>query len=225
MKNDILLIYPQDVTTDFLQGIPDFLFKRHGEHRFVHHRIGMSETDTQSCISGIEQAANDTFIIFLGHGSSLGFMGARGEESGPELLIEQANSHILQEKSIFCLSCRSSEFLEKQQLKGIGFGDLTTEWAEVISRREYNEVGAYCHPKGNIRKEDIEYANTILVDVVRHSLHDAITHQLSLQDLHLRLKLRFNRAIFNLVKDNTPSQVRWAANLLLEAKTEMKHFS
>lgn len=223
MKNDILLIYPQDDTTNFLQGIPDFLFERFGKQRFIRHRIGISDTETQECISNIQKAPDDSFIIFLGHGSSQGFMNARIEEHPPKLLIERSNSHILHGKDVFSLSCRSSEFLKNQQIKGIGFGDLITEWGEVINRRE-SEIGAYRHSKGDIQKADIDHANTHLVNVVRHSLNEAISYNLSLQELHLQLKLRFNQTIFKLINEKKPMQVRWIANLLLEAKNEMKLF-
>jgi len=150
-------------------------------------------------------------------------MGARNEDQASELLIEGANSHLLKGKDVFSLSCRSAEFFTSQKLNGIGFGDLTTEWGEVIGRRE-SENNAYRHPKGDMQEEDIVHANAFLVDIVRHSLHDAIIHNLTIQDLHLRLKIRFNQTIFRLIKENKPSQVRWTANLLLEAKTEMKLF-
>jgi len=223
MKNDILLIYPQDESTDFLQGIPDFLFERHGERRFIHHKVSIAETDALKCLTQIEQASSTAFVIFLGHGSSKGLMGARSEGRDPELLIAGSNSHILKSKDVFLLSCRSSDFLKSQKLNGIGFGDLTTEWGEVHSRRE-SESDAYRHSKGDIREADIANANSLLVNIVCHSLHDAIIHQLSLRDLHLRLKLRFNQTLFRLIKENKPSQVRWTANLLLEAKTEMNLF-
>lgn len=223
MKNDILLIYPQDETTDFLQGIPDFLFDKHGEARFIFRRVSVEENSHQECHSTIAQLSFGSLVIFLGHGSSYALMGARTSRVQENILISRENLSLFEGKEVLFLSCRSSELLKNQGILGIGFGDLVTDMSEVVSRREH-EIDAYRHPNGDIVEQDIQRANELLVEVIRRSLHDAILDGLSLPDLYLHLKLRFNRSIFNLIKENAPSQVRWIANLLLEAKTEMKLF-
>lgn len=223
MKNDILLIYPQDKSTDFLQGIPNFLFDKFGEQRFIFRRLGFTEEAIQECRALIGQISLGSFVIFLGHGSSIALMGARTSHLQESVLINRDQISLFQKKEVLFLSCRSSDFLKNQEISGIGFGDLITDMSEVIGRRDH-EFDAYRHPKGDIREEDIHQFNEFLVDVVRLSLHDAIKNGLSIQDLYLRLRLRFNRFIFNLIKENKPTDVRWIANLLLEAKTEMKLF-
>lgn len=223
MKNDILIIHPQDSTTDFLQGITNFLFDKYGEQRFVFHRPGIGEIEAQSCRSLIEQMPLSSFILFIGHGSSSSLMGARTHRITENILIHRDHLSLFERKNVMFLSCRSSDFLKNRGISGIGFGDIITDMSEVISRREH-ETNAYRYPKGDITEEDIRKSNELLVDIVKRSLNDYLIEELSLFNLHFRLKLRFNKAIFNLIGENKPSHTRWVANLLLETKTEMKLF-
>lgn len=223
MKNDILLIYPQDETTDFLQGIPDFLFERHGKERFVYLRLGFNIKEHQECISLIERCTENSLVIFLGHGRSDGLLGAMDYERFD--FITQTNLYVFKRKQVLLLSCRSSELLQNQEIEGIGFGHL------LSSPSELNEDGLqrtyhYLYSQHGVPdSKAITKCNDLLVRIVRASLHDYIVQNLTFKALHLNLKLRLNRAIVKLIRENDPTSVRNVVNLLLKAKTEMRLFS
>ena len=219
MKNDILLIYPQDETTNFLQGIPDFLFEKHGEEGFVYQRIGFSVKEHRSCINLIEGFSENALVIFLGHGRSDALLGAFDYERFD--FVTRGNLHVFKNKRVLFLSCRSSELLHNQGIEGIGFGHLLSSPSELNDndiRRQYS----YLYSMDDMPDSStINQFNERIVRIVRASLHDHISQNLTLQELHLNLKLRLNKTIATLIQENEPSSVRNLANLLLKAKTEM----
>lgn len=46
----MMLVYPKDETTDFLEGIPNFLFGLHGKESFIYQRLGFSDKEHINCI-------------------------------------------------------------------------------------------------------------------------------------------------------------------------------
>lgn len=222
MKNDILLIYPQDETTNFLQGIPDFLFERHGKDRFVYQRLGFDVKEHQECISLIEKFSENSLVIFLGHGRSDALLGAYDYERFD--FVTPINLHVFKRKRVFFLSCRSNELLQNQGIVGIGFGHL------LSSPNELNENGlrqtySYLYSQYGVPDSvAITQFNDLIVRIVRTSIHDYMVQNFTFKSLHLNLKLRLNKAIVKLIQENDPASVRNVANLLLKAKTEMKLF-
>lgn len=226
MKNDVLLIYPQDETTNFLQGIPDFLFERHGVGRFFYHRIGFSANEHRSCINLIEGFSENALVIFLGHGRSDALLGAYDGIYDERFdFVTRGNLYVFKSKKVFFLSCRSSELLHNQGIDGIGFGHILSspnELNEDDIRKQY----LYLFSEHGVPDSfAIEQFKERLVSIVCASLHAHISQNLTFQELYFNIKLRLNKAISTLIQENEPSSIRNLVNLLLKAKTEMRLFS
>lgn len=92
--------------------------------------------------------------------------------------------------------------------------------ADVNLQRNMVDRDAYA----GITESDCDRFNQFLVANVKHSLSDYVQENLDLRELDLRLRLRFNKQIANCAVENA-AQNRMLANLLLEAKNEMKCFA
>lgn len=221
MRNNITIIYPRDKTTDFLSAIPEYLFAKHGERRFVYHRVGFSKEEHEDCVSQIKELSKNDFVIFLGHGRSDGLLGAWNDGFQRRPLINKNQISILRNKMVFSLACRSTDFFSLSQINSIGFSSLITEMNEVYQERQRPHNGlAYQW----IKSEDILNFKNILVSIVQHSLDDFIKGNCSMEELYLLLKLRFNKKISSLIMQNSPESVHGVANLLYESKSGMRLF-
>lgn len=222
MTNDILIIYPQDETTDFLQDIPNFLFDKHGKERFIYQRIGFSVKEHRSCINLIEKFSKNSLVIFLGHGRSDALLGAMDYERFD--FITEEHIHIFKGKQVFFFSCRSEELLQGRGIEGIGFGHILSSPDELTDndlRRQYSYLFSTL---GMPDSPTINQFKKLLVNIVRESLHDHIARHLSNQELYFNLKLRLNKTIATLIQENEPAKVRNLVNLLFKAKTEIRLF-
>ncbi|MEM8525965.1 MAG: hypothetical protein AAGG68_15105 [Bacteroidota bacterium] len=117
---------------------------------------------------------------------------------------------------MFCLACKSREFIDKGNIHGIGFGNLPTSMTEVNQARQGNVNRYY-----GVQNQDINTFNEILVSVVKRSIADFILKSLTFHQFYLELKLRFNRSIIKLIQENEPKEMESLVNLIYEAKTEM----
>lgn len=217
-----MIVYPQDETTDFLQGIPNFLSDLHGKESFIYQRLGFSDREHLSCIEAIESLSHNSLVVFLGHGRSDALLGAIHYERFD--FITQDKLHIFNQKKVFFLSCRSSELLQGQGIEGIGFGHLLsspTELNDTNLRSTYRYL--YSH-QGVPDSISISQFNDYLVRIVGSSLNDYIVQNLTLEGLCLNIKLRLNKAIADLIQTNNPTSVQNTVNLLLKAKMEMRVF-
>lgn len=217
-----MLVYPKDETTDFLKGIPDFLFNLHGEESFIYQRLGFSVKEHRECIEAIERLSHNSLVVFLGHGRSDALLGAMDYERFD--FVTQDKLHIFQQKKVFFLSCRSSELLQDQGIEGIGFGHLLSspsELNDINLQSTYRYLYAY---HGVPDSSSITTFNDYLVRIVCSSLNDYIVQDLTLEGLYLNLKLRLNKAIADLIQNNSPVSVQNTVNLLLKAKMEMRLF-
>lgn len=221
MTNNIAIIYPRDETTDFLEAIPEFLFERFGERRFIYQRIGFSNKDHRDCISLIEDLSKNDVVIFLGHGRSDGLLGSCSPTFSRQTLISKDQISILQNKKVFSLACRSADFFSLSRINSIGFSNLITEMNEIYQERQRPNNGlAYQW----VTQEDVTYFRGILTTIVRQSLKDFIDSDAEMEKLFLALKLRFNKNISNLIMQKSPGSVHGVVNLLYESKSGMKLF-
>ena len=188
----IICVYPieDDKSTDFLEPIYKML-KKIPDISFGEFRL-QNENGTNEMIQDI-LAKDESLIIYMGHGSSLDLQ----QNYKPILKGESLN--ILKRKSVFFLSCRSAELLEKCRVpmkEYIGFGDMLTSWQDVMASRNLDE-NAY---KG-ITEEHIELFNSILTNSVCLSIAKTIEQKKSFQYLFLKIKIYLNREIARLLLD------------------------
>lgn len=221
MKNEIMIIFPQDQTTDFLQTIPDLLFEKHGEGRFHYKRIGFSHPEHTKCRQSVEELPDDSFVLFLGHGRRDALLGAFDYERFD--FIRQEHLHIFRRKKVFFLSCHSKNFLSNQNIEGVGFDHLltsTNDLGDEIYRRKY----AYLTSAGGNDSKSVYQFSDKLAVICGASLNDLVSKSLSLSEFYKHLKIRFNKEIATLILKNNPTKVKNIANLLLAAKNEMQYF-
>lgn len=223
MKNEILIVYPQDETTSFLQAIPDFLFEKHGEDRFIYHRLAPRILHHKECITLIEELPSSSIIIFLGHGRSDALLGALGDERIS--FIDSDNLQVFKGKMVFFLSCRSNELLFEQGIEGIGFGHLLTSSNELDDPINLQK---YWYLKDDMGFPDSMAINEFkisLTKICKESLHELIQKKLNINELHVNLKIRFNHEIANLLlHTQQPLLVKNQVNLLVDAKNYMQFF-
>jgi len=173
-SKNVLCIFVEDPTLTFLKPIKSYLEK--GFDCFI---IEPSDESYQKGVKKIESVPDNGLIIFIGHGASHCFYGACSHNYESKPLVNRSNNHILKNKSIFALSCRSSDFLEsnKSIIKNyIGFGNLPTEWHEIIAERD---CGDSMYLKG-ITESDIL--------IFKNSLNELILSCLLSEDLSPYLK-------------------------------------
>lgn len=210
---EIICIYPFDTTTDFLIPIYQYLESIDG---FIGLRINENGDNVGDCYKILKSCSSNAIIVFLGHGCSRCLY--YGDKKP---LIDKDGFNYFFDKRIFLLSCRSSEFIElkntDQVNSYIGFGDLLTDWAEVISEREF-DVNAYKEINENI----ISSFRDIIVQSILDSFIVVINLHQDFQYLYLQIKLRFNKNISRLLKEKSDiNSNRVLAKLLFEAKNEI----
>jgi len=134
----VFCIMPEDNSLSFLNPVFDHL-KIHYPIRKI---LPNKESYTQT-INEIQELPPDSIIFFLGHGASHCLYGACDEQFERIPFIDKSNIDALTSKSIFALSCRSSEFLynNRSNLNSfIGFGNLPTDWGDVFAERDFGDT-------------------------------------------------------------------------------------
>lgn len=208
----IVCIYPVDETTEFLRPIYDALseFPSFTGFDFIN-----DEKDVEAVLHTINACDTYDYIIFLGHGSSNCLYNVNKTH-----LIGNNEFSIFQNKRMFLLACRSSEFISKNDnitpKEYIGFGDMLTDWSEVVTERDA-ENNAY----PGIDEDIILEYRKILTEIISDSLVKAIKMLENNNSLYLRIKLYFNKKIASLLMQKTYPGYRVLANLLYETKKEM----
>lgn len=163
MNNKIVCIYPIDKTTEFLLPIFERLQK---ESNFIDYRFDTNDTNSvnkmKDDLSNLEQPS---FIVFLGHGASYCLYGTP-EENKKKVLFSADDLSLFQNHNCFFLSCRSSEYLSGKAQSYIGFGDIPTDYLEIISERDLGDIHYMC----GIDETDIELYKKYIVDIILHTI-------------------------------------------------------
>lgn len=194
MYAKILIIHPEDDTTDFLKKLSNSIKILHPAITHVFN-IHSNDASHDLGLKAIKEHPDNGLIIFLGHGRSDSLYGSKGKyfesrdlasqdaiSEHPELyyykerFIDSSNYDIFRNKKLFCLACNSN-LLGKELLKSgvasfIGFGDLPTS-------------------KGEFEKEGVENASLHLIakmkgeitSIMKRSLVHAIEHNYNFQQL------------------------------------------
>lgn len=123
--NNILCIYPRDVTTEFLRPV----YKAICANPNV---VGL-ELDTIDDDEFLEKLsnhlANADVVFFLGHGSSTCLYGTN---LNPLIEDKMGNIECLRNKSLVLFACRSAEFIKNYNFQdSLGFGFIPTSLDDV----------------------------------------------------------------------------------------------
>jgi hypothetical protein len=194
----IHIIHPKDDSTDFLEGIyKDVCPLPEIETTIL--RI-ISQDEYFAFFKMIPTLPNNELVLFLGHGTSTALSGPRTRDFEIETLIGQSELKIFDHKNVVLLSCRSNQFLksffkERNLRSAIGFPNLITDFAEVEHHDNPERLQ-------NITQEDIELFKTNLVEIIKYSLEDYVNNELNIFQFYNRIKLRINKRVIKLYKEN-----------------------
>jgi hypothetical protein len=215
-NSKILILFPKDSTTDFLEEVVSYLVQTVRSSLFSFIRIEPSDESHQYSLEQIQNPVHNT-ILFLGHGTSVSLYGTCEGNYRNEKFITTKNFGIFKEKKLILVACDSRTLIKKGKVHGfeeaIGFGDLPTDWNDVQSARE-GDVNAY---KG-FTEETIKSFRNCLVEIIKYSVSDFLSNNLSLVELYNLIFLRINKRIAKYFIDN-----RIIKLLLSDALLRMKH--
>lgn len=216
----MLVIFPKDPTTDFLQDIVVYLTAEVTSRRISVLRIEPSDESHRYSLEQIE-ASGCASIVFLGHGSSTSLSGAMSNTYRCEKFISLKNINVFKGKKLVLLSCNSESLIKSAKLSGydeaIGFGDLPTDWNDVQAAREY-DVNAY----RGFSQEIIEKFRYSLVEIIKFSLADFLNDGLTFKDLRNLMFLRLNKRIAKYYVSNREFNLP-LSDALLKMKQETVH--
>ena len=217
-SSNILIVRPVDLSISFLETIFE------GLNDFKSIIIEPNDKSYANGIKHINEMPNSSTIIFLGHGSSNCLYGAHNLSYERKPLVQNSNISILKNKSIFSLSCRSSEFLYKNRsvIKNfIGFNYLPTDWDDIVAERDLGDPNYLL----NIREEDIVYYKNTLAKMVLSSF---IKNKKSIADferIFLYIKLMVNKEISKILVEKPMPNYRLLADIWYVTKQGMIFFN
>ncbi|WP_282126178.1 hypothetical protein [Marinifilum flexuosum] len=222
MNNNIICIFPQDPTTEFLLEIPISLSSYFG-NRFKLLHIEPNEKSHAEAIEFIKKEPNDSIFIFLGHGNTMAFQGSNSESFNCELFIDNEKLNIFTQKSLFALACKSNELLDNWGWDiGQYFGFPNIVSSETELKVELAESTKY-FSKTTIK--EIELSNRILVHSVIYCLK-GLKYSNNFLHLHKRFKHYINQCIIDcLMKNKGESNRELCDNLFrLKENISLRHF-
>ncbi|MBN9483398.1 MAG: hypothetical protein BGO70_13025 [Bacteroidetes bacterium 43-93] len=215
----VLIILPFDNSTVFLREITSYIKNKIDKAKFSIFYVDPTHESHLKCKNEIAELPKNSTIIFLGHGSSYSLHGAKDEKFELKNFISSREDQVLfQSQKLFLLSCYSIEFLKRLDKRylvaGIGFGNLPTEWDEILAEREL-DASAYADITENILKE----FKKLLINIIKFSLVEAFSEDHSFGDLYLRIRLRLNKNITSLLLSKV-KQDQILARFLYNIKTD-----
>ena len=218
MASNIICIFPKDETTDFLFPVYESLSK---SDSFWGIRSNNNEELFQSVREKMESIKDqNNLIIFIGHGASNCLYGTPVNDEKIKL-FEQSNISLFANQSVFFLSCRSSEFINSipkgNKVNGIGFGDIITEYREVVAERDTGDFSF----GADINIEVIENFNNLLVNIIKDTFEYSASQNMDLDNLFLNLKLIINKNISDKLVNKNIKYYRTVADLLVNMKWDI----
>lgn len=210
----MICIFPEDSTLGFLKPLIDKVSK---EIEVIH----LKNENIDTVIERLDKLPSEIDILFIGHGASHCLYGAISNNE-KTIFINSSNINILSNKNIVTVTCRSSEFLHsnKEILNNyLGFGNIPSDWSEVMTEREYNDVN-YLY---GIEEEDLEYYILNLIKILTLCIVNFTSHK-SVEKLYFELRLYFNKQITKLLKEKNIKKYNELAELFINTKNEINYF-
>lgn len=204
----MIIIYPSDPSTEFLQEIIN------NTNELVSKKINkVLPNDFKKTLHEIKTSDGVTTILFLGHGFSGGLYGGCHNPQYRTPFVSTINGiHTFESKKIILLACRSSEYidsLEETYHSAIGFGNIVTSQQDLKTK---SEIFRYSNSI-NIFRSD-------LLDLFSKSLNEAIKMEYTFLQFYNGLKLRMNKYICShSISSNVNEKI--AGELMFNLKKEM----
>lgn len=231
----ILIIHPQDRTTDFLKRIKTAVINNiEGAQIFNVHPTAKSKVEA---FQAIQSLSSDGLLLFLGHGRSDMLYGSKGRyydtldtfsndfrSEHPELFyydrvfLDENNITILKGKKVICLACNSNDKIAKLALENgvaafIGYGDIPTSQHEFERSHQLVSSQVVAIVKGELN------------NIVRSSLVYSFKNGMTFNGFKDILDYKCNQAIVRYVRDAKELRHRrLIADFLYFLKRECKVF-
>ncbi|MBQ8485572.1 MAG: hypothetical protein IJ534_05455 [Bacteroidaceae bacterium] len=204
----LICIYPKDKTTDFLLPIYKQL---ESLSDFVGYRFDTNNSSkTKNLHEELLQIAENNFIIFLGHGSSNKLYGSVDENGEKLTLFDKKNSECIKKAFFVGVACRSTDFADKHLSNYVGFGDITSDYSEVLAERNIGDP----HYLEWASEEDIINFQNEFVGAIVDALK--LSGCSDLCSLYRMVKLSFNKRIASLLINRPLQNSRQIADMLYD---------
>lgn len=209
----LICIFPEDKTTDFLLPIYEQLGTLSD---FVGYRFDTNDSSkTKNLYDELLQIAENDFIIFLGHGASNKLYGSVDENGEKLTLFDKKNSEGINKAIFVGIACRSKDFADKHMSNYIGFGDITSDYTEILAERNIGEP------------DYLEWASEKDITNFRNEFVGAIVDAVKLSkcsdlcSLYRMIILSFNKRIASLLINRHLQNYRQIADMLYDINDEM----
>jgi len=237
MQKSLLIVHPEDPTTNFLDKIKNHL--NDNLTGLTHHfNVKENVESHEQCINNILHHSESGLILFMGHGRSNYLYGAKGKYFGNDFVSEEAkkehpedyfhkeefinfeNIVMFKNKKVFCLTCNSNgkigaEAIKKGAKVFFGFGNLPTSIEELIEQGEKNEPGTSLASVEKVLKTEINY-------IVKQSITIGIKKEYTFKQLFDLIRFMTNQKItYYLIEQKKISERKIIANYLYNFKKGM----
>lgn len=214
MKNKVICIYPKDESTNFLMPIFESLQIL---PNFIGYRCDTTSNNNKAMIIEALEAHDDdaSILFFLGHGASNKLYGSIDTNGERQTLFDNTNLELLNKFNLVGVSCKSADFFNYGIDNYIGFGDITSDFLEVMITRELEEPNYLSWAT----QEDIENFKHIFVQIIVNTIE--YTKCMNLCSIYRILELNINKMIANNLIERKIVNYRYIADMLFCILDEM----
>ena len=208
----LICIFPEDESTDFLLPIYGQLESISG---FVGYRFNTLDSQKRNSLyEELNQLEGNALMVFLGHGASNKLYGSVEGNGDKQVLFDKENTRHLKNLDFLCIACRSSEFAHDHFQNYIGFGDITSDFSEVIAERIISANFIDWASENDI----INFRN-VFVQTIKHAI--LLSSCTDLYSLYKMIRLCFNKQIAELLKNKSLDNYRQIADMLFDVLQDM----
>ncbi len=211
--NNVLIIYPQDSTIDFLQPIVNKLLRLFPKGQLDRPKYGIP-------LQSIDDETE--LVIFLGHGTTRKLYGGANENGDKFKLCDIPNgARLLDNCAIVLFSCNSYDYLKYMQGNPVTiktfivFGDIPTDWGHIRHNQDNdNSYWSECDD------EQLDYYKNALVESAIYGFIKASKTD-SFYGFYKGVTHIINKKINSIIENN-----KWKKNKklqLIERLIDFKH--
>lgn len=209
----LVCIFPEDESTDSLLPIYEQLKSISG---FVGYRFNTLDSQKRNNLyEELNQLEGNAVLVFLGHGASNKLYGSVEENGNKQVLFDKENTEHLKNLDFLCIACRSSEFAYNHFQNYIGFGDITSDFSEVMAERNICDPNFMDWASEN---DIINFRNVFVQAITNAILLSSCTN---LYSLYKMIRLCFNKQIVELLKNKSLTNYRQIADMLFDVLQDM----
>jgi hypothetical protein len=213
----LVCIFPEDESTNFLLPIYTQLEKLSG---FIGYRFNTLDLQKRNSLyDALNQLEEDSFLVFLGHGASNKLYGSINDNGDKQVLFDKDNTKQLRNIDFLCIACRSKEFARNHFQNYIGFGDITSDFSEILAERDMGDPNYM--KWANI--DDIINFQNVFVETITKAI--LLTSCNDLFSIYNMMRLCFNKQIADLLKKKSLTNYRNIADMLFEVLNDLTYCS